>query len=48
MPTGAEDSFQLRNFMKFWKENEVLNDLRNEDALDGEYRYGYICGGCRA
>ncbi len=38
------------DFLRFWKENDVLNDLRNKDAIEicGECRYRYVCGGCRA
>ncbi|RLI89909.1 MAG: radical SAM/SPASM domain-containing protein [Archaeoglobales archaeon] len=38
------------DFLRFWKENEVLNMLRDKDSIEicGECRYRYVCGGCRA
>ena len=38
------------DFLEFWKNNKVLNDLRNKDAIEicGDCRYRYVCGGCRA
>ncbi len=38
------------DFLVFWKENEVLNDLRDKDKIEicGSCRYRYVCGGCRA
>jgi len=38
------------DFLKFWKENEILNMLRDKDSIEicGKCRYRYVCGGCRA
>ena len=38
------------DFLEFWKNNKVLNDLRNKDAIEicWDCRYRYVCGGCRA
>jgi len=38
------------NFLDFWKNNEILNKLRNKDIIEfcGKCRYRYVCGGCRA
>ncbi len=37
-------------FLKFWKENKILRDLRDKDRIEicGNCRYKYVCGGCRA
>ncbi|MBO8180997.1 MAG: radical SAM protein, partial [Archaeoglobus sp.] len=42
--TSGED------FLRFWRENEVLEKLRNKDEIEvcGKCRYRYVCGGCRA
>jgi len=39
------------DFEELWKKNEVLNNLRNKDILEGfcgKCDYRYYCGGCRA
>ncbi len=39
------------NFEEWWRNNPVLNDLRNKDKLQepcGSCRFRYVCGGCRA
>ncbi|WP_292459404.1 radical SAM/SPASM domain-containing protein [Methanothermococcus sp.] len=38
------------DFLKFWRENKILNDLRDRDKLKfcGKCNYKYVCGGCRA
>ncbi len=39
------------DFERLWKENKLLEELRNRDLLRGECstcKYKYICGGCRA
>jgi len=38
------------DFLKFWRENKVLEDLRNKDKIEvcGKCKYRYVCGGCRA
>ncbi len=39
------------DFEELWKNNEVLNNLRNKDILEGfcgKCDYRYYCGGCRA
>ncbi|XRP96542.1 radical SAM protein [Methanocaldococcus sp. 16A] len=38
------------DFLNFWKENKILNDLRDRDKLKicGKCQYKYVCGGCRA
>ncbi|MCR8454064.1 MAG: radical SAM protein [Crenarchaeota archaeon] len=39
------------DFEKLWRENKVLESLRNRDLLKGECgqcQYKYVCGGCRA
>ncbi|MEM3698869.1 MAG: SPASM domain-containing protein, partial [Archaeoglobaceae archaeon] len=35
---------------ELWKNNEVFEDLRNKDKLEGcgNCDYRYVCGGCRA
>jgi len=42
-----EDS---EEFLLFWKENNILKDLRDKDSpvICGDCRYRYVCGGCRA
>ncbi len=37
-------------FLKFWRENKILRDLRDKDRIEicGNCRYKYVCGGCRA
>ena len=38
------------DFLNFWRENKVLNDLRDRDKIKicGKCQYKYVCGGCRA
>jgi len=39
------------DFEELWKNNKILNELRDKDELDGncgECEYRYYCGGCRA
>ncbi|XRO77423.1 radical SAM protein [Methanocaldococcus sp. 10A] len=38
------------DFLNFWRENKILNDLRDRDKLKicGKCQYRYVCGGCRA
>lgn len=38
------------DFLTFWKENKVLNDLRDKDKITvcSGCKYRYVCGGCRA
>jgi len=39
------------DFEDLWRNDPILNDLRNKDILDGncgECDYKYYCGGCRA
>ena len=39
------------DFEKVWRENEILEKLRNRELLRGPCRkckYKYVCGGCRA
>ena len=38
------------DFLEFWRENKVLNDLRDRDKIKicGKCEYRYVCGGCRA
>lgn len=39
------------DFEELWRNNSILNELRNKDILDGncgECEYRYYCGGCRA
>ncbi|ADC70223.1 Radical SAM domain protein [Methanocaldococcus sp. FS406-22] len=38
------------DFLNFWRENKVLNDLRDRDKIEicGKCQYKYVCGGCRA
>ncbi len=38
------------DFLKFWRENKILEDLRNKDKIEicGKCKYRYVCGGCRA
>ena len=38
------------DFLEFWKNNRILNDLRDKDSIEvcGECKYKYVCGGCRA
>jgi len=39
------------DFEDLWKNNPILNSLRNRDAYHGfcaQCKYKYICGGCRA
>lgn len=41
----------IDDFDGWWKNNKVLNDLRNKDILKepcGSCPYRYVCGGCRA
>jgi len=39
-----------KDFLRFWKENKILKDLRDKDKIEvcGKCRYRYVCGGCRA
>lgn len=38
------------DFLKFWRENDVLRKLRDKDRIEicGECKFRYACGGCRA
>jgi len=39
------------DFEELWKNNRILNELRDKDELEGncgECEYRYYCGGCRA
>ncbi|ACX73500.1 Radical SAM domain protein [Methanocaldococcus vulcanius M7] len=38
------------DFLNFWKNNKILNELRDREKLKicGKCKYRYICGGCRA
>ena len=38
------------DFLRFWRENDVLEKLRDKDRIEvcGKCRYRYVCGGCRA
>ena len=39
------------DFRTFWKDNHILQELRNKDILEGNCGscdYRYFCGGCRA
>ncbi len=47
---NIKDFESADDFLDFWKNNEILKDLRNKDAIEicGECRYRYVCGGCRA
>ena len=38
------------DFEEMWKNNKVLQELRDKDRLDkcNSYSYCYYCGGCRA
>ncbi len=38
------------DFLEFWRNNKVLNDLRDREKLIicGKCKYKYVCGGCRA
>ena len=39
------------DFEEWWRNNPVLNDLRNKEKLQepcGSCRFRYVCGGCRA
>ena len=38
-------------FKEFWRNNQILKELRNKELLEGncgECKYKYYCGGCRA
>ncbi|AEH06837.1 radical SAM/SPASM domain-containing protein [Methanothermococcus okinawensis] len=48
---GNIKSFKDENdFLEFWRNNKILNDLRDRDKLKicGSCMYKYVCGGCRA
>jgi len=51
-PLKIGNMLELRDaFEKWWREHEVLNQLRNKDALRencGKCQFRYVCGGCRA
>lgn len=52
MPIEMENILELEdNFTEWWKNNRILNELRNKDRLKGncgKCEYRYVCGGCRA
>lgn len=47
---NIKDFTSDEDFLRFWRENEVLKKLRNKDEIEvcGDCRFRYVCGGCRA
>lgn len=52
LPIKVGNIKELYNsFEEWWKNNKILNDLRNKDILKencGSCPFRYVCGGCRA
>ena len=38
------------DFLRFWRENDALEKLRDKDRIEvcGKYKFRCVCGGCRA